>query len=505
MNPIIKTEDLTKKYGNFIANDNISIEITDNSVHAIVGENGAGKSTFVNMIYGSTLKTSGKIFIKGSEVNYKSTKDAINMGIGMVSQHFRLIPTLTTTENIILGTEYGSKFFLDRKKAAADIEKLMDEYSLFVDSKALVKDISVGAQQRVEILKALYRKSDILILDEPTAVLTPQEIRELGDIIQKLKKLGKTIIIITHKLQEVMDFTDRITVFRLGKLTGDLITKNTSVDEIVEKMIGRSAKIGGKTERKSATSGVPALKVECLNYSDKSGKNLNNISFEVKKGEIVGIAGVDGSGQSELIHLLSGVYRNQNGTIQFNGENVENLHVKDRRNKSFGYVPQDRHKEGLVLDFSIEDNLIMGLEDKEIFRSRKYFLNRANINQNAKQKIKDYDIRTSSEFLNLGSLSGGNQQKVILARESGENPDFILVAHPTRGLDIGAIEFVHDKLIHLKNENKGVLMISFELDELLALCDKIIVMCGGEITGCLESSEFDKEKIGRMMVGKVGC
>ncbi|QUI22093.1 ABC transporter ATP-binding protein [Vallitalea pronyensis] len=503
MSVAIKTENLSKKYDSFFANKDISMEIETNSVHAIVGENGAGKSTFVNMLYGITKKNYGKIFVFGQEVDYKGSKDAIDIGVGMVSQHFRLIPEFTVTENIILGMEPGKKTYLNRAAASKAIYKLTEEYGLMVNPDAKVKDISIGEQQRVEILKVLYRGSKVLILDEPTAVLTPQEIRELGVVIHKLKKMGKTIIIITHKLQEVMDFTDNITVFRQGKKIGDLVTKETTPEIITEMMVGRAVQLGGKSERTLSKSNQSALTIKDLNFVSKQGKRIHDINLDVKYGEIVGIAGVDGSGQSELINLISGIYKGHTGDMSINGKSVEGMSIRERRDNSFGYIPEDRHKEGLILNFSIEDNLLLGMEDKKMFRNKYGLLHKRAIKKNALDKIHDYDIRTTSESKPCSMLSGGNQQKVVFAREVADHPDFVLVAQPTRGLDIGAIEFVHEKLVHIRDQNKGILVISFELDELIALCDRIIVMCAGKITGELERHAFVKEKIGRMMIGQV--
>ena len=499
----VRTESLSKKYGDFYANKQISMEIERNTVHGIVGENGAGKSTFVNMIYGITRRTDGRIFIDGKEVHYKGSKDAIKMGVGMVSQHFRLIPNFTVTENIILGMEPGNGLHLDRSSASKIIEKLVAEYGLLVDPKAKIQDISVGSQQRVEILKALYRGSEILILDEPTAVLTPQEIKELGAVIKRLKEMGKTIIIITHKLQEVMDFTDRITVFRHGMKTGDLVTEHTTPEEITEMMVGRSVHLGGHAERTMCTGDEQVLTVRDLTYTSQRGKTIKNINMEVNRGEIVGIAGVDGSGQSELANLIAGIYTGHTGEITVNQTQLDGVSIRKRRENSFGYIPEDRHKEGLVLDFSIEDNLILGSEDQPKYRRKNNFLDRQRIKLHAKEMIVDFDIRATSETIKCSALSGGNQQKVIIAREVSEHPDFVMVSQPTRGLDIGAIEFVHDKLTDIRNQNKGVLVISFELDELIALCDRIIVMCAGQITGHLLRGEFNKEGIGRMMIGSV--
>ncbi len=498
----IRTENLSKQYPGTLANDKVNLKVHNNTIHAIVGENGAGKSTLVSQLFGIVRRTSGKIYINDIEVDFAGAQDAISAGIGMVHQHFRLIDNLTVGENIILGNEPGKKRYLDRKKAYEKINELSKKFGLNIDPTELVEDISIGQKQKTEIMRALYVGSDILILDEPTAVLTPQEIDELEIIVKKLKMLGKTIIIITHKLEEVMNFTDYITVMRLGKQVADLKTSETNPKEITKKMVGRSVTLGGNKDYTMEVSNLNVLNVEKISYTNPQGKRLKNISFEVKAGEILGIAGVDGSGQTELINIIAGIIKQESGTIEMNQKNIDSLTVRERRNNSFGFIPQDRHHEGLLLDFPIDQNLMLGFEDNPSLKTKLGFLNWKKIKGSALELIQKYDIRTPNEKLNVGSLSGGNQQKIIIARETNKNPNFVLATQPTRGLDVGAIEFVHEVLTNLRNNNKGVLVVSFELDELLDLCDRIMVMCHGEVIGILSHDDFDKEKIGLLMVGQ---
>lgn len=498
----VQTKNLSKQYPGVLANDNVSINIVKNTIHAIVGENGAGKSTLVKMLYGIVPKTSGKIMVNGKLVEFAGAQDAINAGVGMVHQHFRLIPSLTVGENIMLGNEPGSKYYLNRSLAYEKIKNLSQSYGLNLEPSDMLESISIGQKQKTEIMRALYVGSEILILDEPTAVLTPQEIYELEGIVKKLKKQGKTIIIITHKLEEVMDFTDNISVMRLGKNVGELVTKKTSPSEIIKLMVGRSVTLGGNKNTKNTNSHEEIIKVQNLNYVSAKGKSLKDIDFTVYSGEIVGIAGVDGSGQGELLEIISGISHQKSGKIIMNGVDLEKYSIKERKENSFGYIPQDRHAEGLLMNFSIEQNILLGSEDKKTNKNKYGFLDLKHISDRAKKLINDYDIRTPNEKILISHLSGGNQQKVIIARETADNPHFILAAQPTRGLDIGAIEFVHNVLSDLRNEGSGILVVSYELDELIELCDRIIVFCAGKITGKLIKKDFDREKIGFLMVGE---
>ncbi|SJZ98090.1 ABC transporter ATP-binding protein [Anaerorhabdus furcosa] len=495
----IEAINVCKYFGNLKANDDITIHVEKGTVHAICGENGAGKSTLMNVLYGLYLPTAGHIRINEEDVSLKNPKDAIERGIGMVHQHFMLIQNLTIAENIVLGQETGTKLFLDRKKAIKEVEELCEKYNLHVDPKARVDEITVGMQQRVEILKALYRGVDLLILDEPTAVLAPQEIEELFENIRLLVSKGKTVIIITHKLNEVLEISNRISVLRLGKLIGTVNTNEVDESKLTQMMVGRDVVLGGR-ERKETIKKDEVLKIENLSLTKGHHKALDEINIDVKSGEIVGIAGIDGNGQSELIEIVSGLLKHYTGEVEVNGENIKRKNVRKVRADGLGYIPEDRHRDGLVLDYSVAENMILGQHYHEPF-AKNYFLKFNAINDFAEQNIKDFDIRTMSKDSLASTLSGGNQQKIILARETCNKPKFILASQPTRGLDVGAIEFVHNTLVEARNNEQGILLVSFELDEILALCDRLYVFHMGKVVGELKKEEFDVEEIGKMMLG----
>ena len=420
----------------------------------------------------------------------------------MVHQHFMLIKNLTVAENIVLGQETGTALFFDRKKAVQNVEELCKKHNLHVDPNAKIEDISVGMQQRVEILKALYRGVEILILDEPTAVLAPSEITELFENIKLLVSQGKTVIIITHKLNEVLEISDRISVLRLGKLIGTVDTKGISESELTKMMIGRDVVLGGR-ERIETKKDYEVLSIKNLTYKKEDRNLLDNININVKTGEIVGIAGVDGNGQFELLQSISGEYKHYDGEIIINSKDIKNMSIREIKHNNLGYIPEDRHKDGLVLDFPVSYNMVLGKHYLEPF-SKSMFLNFNEIESYTEKNVENFDIRTPSIDAHASTLSGGNQQKIILARETESNPKFIIAAQPTRGLDVGAIEYVHNHLVNSRNNDQGVLLISFELDELLSLCDRIYVMHKGEVVGEVNKVDFDLEKIGKMMLGLRG-
>ena len=497
----IETVNLTKRFNDFVANNKINLKVTKGSIHAICGENGAGKSTLMNCLYGLYVPSEGYVCVNGVKQEFKTPKDAISCGVGMVHQHFMLIPTMSVCENIVLGQETGTIFKVDANKARQDVLDLVSQYGLSVDPDALIKDISVGMQQRVEILKALYRGCDILILDEPTAVLAPLEIEELFVNIRNLVKNGKTILIITHKLNEVMDLSDDITVLRLGDLIKTVKTSEVNEKELTNMMVGRDVFLGGK-ERVEVSNSHPILKVSSLSVepSGIAGCSLKDVSFEVNSSEIVGIAGVDGNGQNELIETIVGLSSDYKGEIYLNNENINHLSIKEIKRKGVGFIPQDRHKDGLVLDYTIKENIILGQHDSSPF-SKKGLLVDKEISSFAVTKEKEFDIRCSGVESLASSLSGGNQQKIIIARELSTNPDLIVAMQPTRGLDVGAIEYIHNMLVESRNNNKAVLLVSLELDEVMSLSDRILVMNSGKIVGEVTKENFNKELIGKMMLG----
>lgn len=499
---VIQMKGITKTFPGIKANDDINLTVFKGEIHALLGENGAGKTTLMNILYGLYQQDSGEIFIKGKKVEINNPNDAINLGIGMVHQHFMLIEPFTVTENIILGSEPVKNGMIDIKKAEKQVEALARKYSLKVDPSAKVKDISVGMQQRVEILKALYKGADILILDEPTAVLTPQEVDELIEIMDNLVKQGKSIVFITHKLKEVMRVSHRVTVIRKGKVIDTLETSQTTPEELAEKMVGRKVLL--RVEKKEKQPGRTILKVENLRAVDNRGVPvLKGINLEVREGEILGIAGVDGNGQTELVETLTGLRRVSGGSIKMLGEDISNLNPREVFEKGVAHIPEDRQKRGLILEYSVAENLVLGRHYKSPI-SKGIRINHSSIRETAKNLIKEYDIRTPGEKVMAKTLSGGNQQKVIIAREFSKQPVLIVAAQPTRGLDVGAIEFVHKKLVKMRDEGKGILLISFELDEILSLSDRIAVIYEGEIIGEVDAKKATEEELGLMMAGHKG-
>lgn len=499
MPAVVEMKGIGKSFPGIRANDNINLTIEQGEIHVLLGENGAGKSTLMNILYGLYQPDEGQIYIKGKPVRISNPNVAISQGIGMVHQHFMLVQPFTVTENIILGKEPSNGTTLDINKAIKDVEEISKKYELKVDPRAVIQDISVGMQQRVEILKTLYRGASILILDEPTAVLTPQEIEELGIILKNLVNQGKSIILITHKLKEVMSMSDRVTIVRRGKVIDTLNTRDTNIDELAEKMVGR--KVSLTVEKQEAKVTAPILEINGLKVLDsRKLEAVKGINLKVNGGEILGIAGVDGNGQSELVQAITGLSKAEAGEILLNGKDITNLLPKEVIESGVGHIPEDRHKRGLVLNYSLAENAILGSHHKKQFR-KGMGLSYQKIREYCRKLIKEYDVRTPSEKVLAKSLSGGNQQKLIVAREIDRDPSLCIASQPTRGLDVGAIEFVHKKLIELRDEGKAVLLVSLELDEVMDLSDRIAVIYDGKIVDILDAKDATEKKLGIMMAG----
>lgn len=495
--PIVSLKNIHKSFGDKKVLKGVDFDLHKCEVHALLGENGAGKTTLMNILYGMFDQSDGEIYIKDEKIINNSPKKAINMGIGMVHQHFMLVEPFSVTENIILGYE-GKKLIIDRKKAREEVEKLSKEYGLLIDPDSKVSDISVGQQQRVEILKALYHGADILIFDEPTAVLTPQEINEFIEIVNKLTELGKSVIIITHKLKEIKAMADTCTVIRRGEYIDKLIVKNVNEAELAEKMVGRDVSFNVKKEK--INLGEEIFKIEDLWVKDnRKVDKVKGLNLSIRKGEILGIAGVDGNGQTELIDAISGMRKAQKGKVILKGKDITNENPRDIIDLGMNQIPEDRQKRGLVLEYPIKDNLILENIDKDF--SKKGILDFKKIEENANSLIEKFDIRPNDMNEKAGSLSGGNQQKVIIAREITNNPDLLIAAQPTRGLDVGAIEFIHQYLVELRNQGKAILLVSFQLDEVMDLSDRICVIYDGKIVGELDPKQTDEYDVGRLMAG----
>lgn len=496
----VEMKSITKVFGSFTANDSIDLTVHRGEIHALLGENGAGKSTLMNILYGLYMPTQGRISIYGKEVNIHNPNDAIRLGIGMVHQHFMLIPPFTVAENIVLGSEPMKGIGqVDMKKAIQDVEELSKRYGLYVDPKARVMDITVGMQQRVEILKALYRGAEILILDEPTAVLTPQEIGELIDIMHNLTQQGKTIILITHKLKEIKEAADFCTIIRRGKYIDTVKVDDTTQEQLAAMMVGRE--VNFTVDKAPAVMGEDVLSIEDLRATNNRGVTvLKGLNLKVKKGEILGIAGIDGNGQSELVEVITGLRRADSGSVRINGKEILNQTPRTIMEAGVYNIPEDRQRRGLVLDFTVAENMILQNYNKPRF-AKKGKLIEGNIRQFAKELIETFDVRPTNEQLKARSLSGGNQQKVIIAREVTNDPDLLIATQPTRGLDVGAIEFVHKSLVQQRDKGKGVLLVSFELDEIISVSDRIAVIYEGEIVGIIDAKDADEKQIGLMMAG----
>ena len=496
---VIEMREITKVFGEFVANDKINLELRKGEIHALLGENGAGKSTLMNMLAGLLEPTSGEIVVNDQVVKLDSPSKAASLGIGMVHQHFMLVEAFTVAENIILGSELTKNGVLDIARATREINELSDRYGLAVDPTAKVADISVGAQQRVEILKTLYRGADILIFDEPTAVLTPSEIDELMAIMKNLVKEGKSIILITHKLDEIRAVSDRVTVIRRGKSIETVEIAGATNADLAEMMVGRS--VSFKTEKQEAQPKEVVLSIKDLVVNENRGvPAVKNLSLDVRAGEIVGIAGIDGNGQSELIQAITGLRKIESGSVELKGQSIVGLHPRQITEMSVGHVPEDRHRDGLVLEMMISENIALQTYYKEPL-SKKGILNYTNIIGYAKQLMQEFDVRAASEIVPASALSGGNQQKAIIAREVDRNPDLLIVSQPTRGLDVGAIEYIHKRLIQERDNGKAVLVVSFELDEILNVSDRIAVIHDGKIQGIVTPETTNKQELGVLMAG----
>lgn len=496
---VIEMRDITKVFGGFVANDKINLHLRKGEIHALLGENGAGKSTLMNMLAGLLEPTSGEIAVNGQVVNLDSPSKAASLGIGMVHQHFMLVEAFTVAENIILGSELTKNGVLDIAGASKEIKALSERYGLAVDPSAKVADISVGAQQRVEILKTLYRGADILIFDEPTAVLTPSEIDELMAIMKNLVKEGKSIILITHKLDEIRAVSDRVTVIRRGKSIETVEIAGATNADLAEMMVGRS--VSFKTEKQASKPKEVVLSIKDLVVNENRGvPAVKNLSLDVRAGEIVGIAGIDGNGQSELIQAITGLREVESGSIELKGDSIVGLHPRQITELSVGHVPEDRHRDGLILEMMISENIALQTYYKEPY-SKNGILNYSNITSYAKKLMEEFDVRAASELVPAAALSGGNQQKAIIAREIDRDPDLLIVSQPTRGLDVGAIEYIHKRLIEERDNGKAVLVVSFELDEILNVSDRIAVIHDGKIQGIVSPETTNKQGLGVLMAG----
>ena len=501
--PSIELINISKSFGSVRANKNISIKVSPGTIHGIIGENGAGKSTLMSILYGFYKADSGDIYISGKKVTITDSHSAISAGIGMVFQHFKLIDNFTVLENIILGAEDGPLLGPSLVNARQNLKSLAEEYELNVNPDATIETLGVGMRQRVEILKALYRKAEILILDEPTGVLTPSEADHLFRILQNLKNEGKTIIFITHKLREIMEITDTVSVMRQGEMAATLKTNETNPENLAELMVGRKVLL--TVNKKDLNVGETVLSIENLSVVDKQGvRRLKDVSLSVKAGEILGIAGVAGNGQSELLEVLGGITQGT-GSITINGEMVpltgKKANGQSRRVQGIAHVPEDRQHLGLIMEFLAWENIALGYHKKSTYQHNFVFMNNKKIKQDASEKMKRFDVRPQDTSLSTKKFSGGNQQKLVLAREIEGDPDLLVVGQPTRGVDIGAIEFIHEQLIKLRDAGKAILLISVELDEIMSLSDRVMVMFDGKIMGERNPSKTNEKELGLLMAG----
>ena len=503
VSPILELKNISKSFGHVQANKNINLTINRGTIHGIIGENGAGKSTLMSIVFGLYQANSGSIKVNGKEIKLKSPKDSIINGIGMVHQHFMLVENFTVLENIILGFEGELVFGKNLEKAKKDLKNLCDTYKLNIDLNSTISDLSVGFRQRVEILKSLYRGAEILILDEPTGVLTPQEVDELFKILRSLKEEGKTIVLITHKLIEIMDLTTEVSVMRQGEMVGHTKTENTNKEQLAEMMVGRSVLL--RLDKSEVKTGDLVFKVENLTVKDDLDvTRVKNVNLEIRAGEILGLAGVTGNGQTELLEALSGIRKVESGEIYLEGKKISDsqnfLDPRELKERGLAHVPEDRQRMGLVTDFKAYENLIFGYQDQQPF-SKSSILNHKDIISHSKKIMEEYDVRPQSPNLITSNFSGGNQQKIILSRELNENPKVLLVGQPTRGVDIGAIEFIHQRLIDMRDRGAAILLVSVELDEVLSLSDRIIVMFDGNIVGEKENKNVTDRELGLLMAG----
>ncbi len=493
---------ITKRFPGIIANDNVTLQLKKGEIHALLGENGAGKSTLMSVLFGLYQAEEGKILKDGKEVHIKNPNDANALGIGMVHQHFKLVECFTVLDNIILGVESTKAGLLQKQKAREEILALSEKYNLKVDPDAIIENITVGMQQRTEILKMLYRNNDILIFDEPTAVLTPQEIDELMEIMRNLAKEGKSILFISHKLQEIMSVADRCSVLRKGKYIGTVNIKDTSTEELSSMMVGRH--VNFKVEKKNITPGKVVLDVQNMSVAGSHAHKdaVKNITFQIRGGEIVCIAGIDGNGQTETVYGLSGLTHLKSGTIKLNGTDITHASIRKRSLLGMSHIPEDRHKHGLVLDYSLEDNIVLQRYFEENFTNKAGFLKRKAIRKYADKLIEQYDVRSGQGAVTkVRAMSGGNQQKAIIAREIDKNPELLIAVQPTRGLDVGAIEYIHKQLVSQRDAGKAVLLVSLELSEVMDVSDRILVMYEGEIVGEFDPKNVTPEELGLYMAG----
>ena len=501
--PAIELKGISKAFGPVQANKDISIRVMPGTIHGIIGENGAGKSTLMSILYGFYKADAGEIFINGTQTEIPDSQAAISAGIGMVFQHFKLVENFTVLENIVLGAEDSALLKPSLARARRELKALSEDYGLNVDPDAVIEEIGVGMQQRVEILKALYRQANILILDEPTGVLTPAEADQLFRILARLKEEGKTIILITHKLREIMDITDTVSVMRRGEMTATVKTAETSPPELAELMVGRKVLL--RVEKAPASPGAPVLEVADLRVVDDQGvERLKGVSFEVRAGEILGIAGVAGNGQSELLEVLGG-YADGTGAIRLNGEEIDLTgrfsDGQTRRARGIAHVPEDRQREGLIMDFFAWENTAFGYHNDDSYQRSRLLMDNAAIRADTAAKMERFDVRPPNPDLQAKSFSGGNQQKIVLAREIERNPDLLLIGQPTRGVDIGAIEFIHQQIVALRDQGKAILLVSVELDEIVSLSDRIAVMFDGQIMGERLPDQTNAQELGLLMAG----
>jgi general nucleoside transport system ATP-binding protein len=499
MTPAIELINIDKRFGPVHANKDVNLSVAKGSIHGVIGENGAGKSTLMSILFGFYAADSGEIKVDGNPVRIKSSTDAIALGIGMVHQHFMLVDTFTVLENVVLGAEGGALIGPALNKARTELKRLADEYELDVDPDAIVGELPVGLQQRVEILKALYKGAQVLILDEPTGVLTPDEADHLFRILATLRDQGKSVILITHKLREIMAATDHVSVMRRGEMVAHFDTKKTSVEELAEAMVGRRVLM--HVEKGAAKPGEVVLEVKGISWKDKKGiARVNDVSFTVRKGEIVGIAGVSGNGQSELLDCITGITRPTSGEIVFEGKSIGHLgDPRYLRQEGLAHVPEDRQHRGLISSFDASESSILGWHFAASL-GKGFRLNRQAVIDRSKREMLDFDVRPTNPLLKSAKFSGGNQQKIILAREISSDPDLLIVGQPTRGVDIGAIEFIHRRLIELRDQGKAILLVSVELDEIRSMSDRIIVMFAGRVMG-ERGADASERELGLLMAG----
>ena len=503
VSPILELSNINKSFGHVHANKDINLTINKGTIHGIIGENGAGKSTLMSIVYGLYQADSGRIKVSGNEINLKSPRDSIENGIGMVHQHFMLVENFTVLENIVLGFEGEIIFGKKLDKAKIDLKNLCETYNLNVDLDSVISDLSVGFRQRVEILKSLYRGAEVFILDEPTGVLTPQEVDELFKILRSLKEEGKTIVLITHKLNEIMDLTSEVSVMRQGEIVGHTKTEHTNREKLAEMMVGRSVLL--RINKSKTQKGDVVFKVQNLTVKDDLDiTRVKNVNLEIHAGEILGLAGVTGNGQTELLEALSGIRKVESGEVFLNEEKISDssdlLNPRELKEKGLAHIPEDRQRMGLVTDFKASENLIFGYHDQEPY-SKSSIMKENQILEYSKKVMEEYDVRPRSPNLMTSNFSGGNQQKLILSRELNENPKILLVGQPTRGVDIGAIEFIHQRLIDMRDKGAAILLVSVELEEVLSLSDRIVVMFDGNIVGERVNKDVTDRELGLLMAG----